>query len=214
MAGPRLRADQRRRQLLDVAREVFAERGFSGTSMDDVAAAAGVTKPVLYQHFPNKRALFTTLLEDVGYQLLTELGAATTLASNPREQVEAGFLAYFRYVRRDRAAFRLLFGASVRNDPDFAAVAERTIADASAAISALIVIDGPEEQRRVLAHAVIGLAEAVARYALLDDDPADDPETLARWVSQLAWAGLRGVTPLEEVERAEADWRDRLLGFQ
>jgi AcrR family transcriptional regulator len=182
--------------------------------MDDVAKAAGVTKPVLYQHFPNKRALFTTLLEDVGYQLLTELGAATTLASNPREQVEAGFLAYFRYVRRDRAAFRLLFGASVRNDPDFAAVAERTIADASAAISSLIVIEGTDEQRLVLAHALIGIAEAVARQSLLDDEPAEDPETLARWVAQLAWAGLRGVTPLEEVERTEADWREKLLGLQ
>lgn len=181
--------------------------------MDDVAAAAGVTKPVLYQHFPNKRALFTTLLEDVGYQLLSELGAATALASNPREQVEAGFLAYFRYVRRDRAAFRLLFGASVRNDPDFAAVAERTINDATAAISALIVIDGSEEQKLVLAHALIGLAESVARYALLDDEPKDDPETLARWIGQLAWAGLRGVTPIEEVERAEADWREKLLGL-
>ncbi|MFZ4516127.1 MAG: TetR/AcrR family transcriptional regulator [Acidimicrobiia bacterium] len=213
MAGPRLRADQRRRQLLDIARTVFAERGFSNTSMDDVATAAGVTKPVLYQHFPNKRALFVTLLDDVGLQLLTELGAATTLATNPREQVEAGFLAYFRYVRRDRAAFRLLFGASVRNDPEFSTVAERTIADASAAISALIVVEGSEEQRLVLAHALIGVAEAVARYALLDDDPRDDPETLAQWVAQLAWAGLRGVTPIAEAEQAEADWRRKLLGL-
>ncbi len=57
----RLPAEQRRRQLLDVACDVFATSGFSATAMDDIAAAAGVTKPVLYQHFPSKRALFVEL---------------------------------------------------------------------------------------------------------------------------------------------------------
>jgi AcrR family transcriptional regulator len=66
----RLPAARRRRQLLDVAQEVFASRGFHATSMDEVAEAAGVTKPVLYQHFDSKRRLYQELLEDVGQQLL------------------------------------------------------------------------------------------------------------------------------------------------
>ena len=66
----RLPADQRRQQLLDVARDVFAERGFHATSMDEIAEAAGVTKPVLYQHFPSKRSLYVELLTDTGDQLL------------------------------------------------------------------------------------------------------------------------------------------------
>ncbi|MGZ6966617.1 MAG: helix-turn-helix domain-containing protein, partial [Acidimicrobiia bacterium] len=61
----RLPAEQRRTQLVAVAVEVFGERGFHATSMDEVAEAAGVTKPVLYQHFPSKRALFRELLDDV-----------------------------------------------------------------------------------------------------------------------------------------------------
>jgi len=205
----RLPAEQRRRQLLDVGLQVFAERGFHATSMDDVALAAGVTKPVLYQHFPNKRGMYLTLLEDVGYQLLTELGAATSQAKHPHDQVEAGFLAYFRYVHRNRAGFRLLFGASVRNDSEFAEVADQTVADAAAAISGLIEIDGPEDQRLALAHALIGVAESTARWALNRDEDFD-PRQLAVWVAQMAWYGLRGVSPVD-VETPD-DWRERLIG--
>ncbi|HEX9506021.1 MAG TPA: helix-turn-helix domain-containing protein, partial [Acidimicrobiia bacterium] len=62
-SAPRLASDQRRRQLLDVACAEFADRGFHATSMDDLALAAGVTKPVFYQHFDSKRALFVAVLE-------------------------------------------------------------------------------------------------------------------------------------------------------
>ena len=67
---PRLPAARRRRQLLDVALEVFATSGFHQTSMEEVAEAAGVTKPVLYQHFGSKRELYLELLEDVGGQMM------------------------------------------------------------------------------------------------------------------------------------------------
>src|SRR3954466_6851190 len=123
----RLPAARRRRQLLGVALEVFAAHGFHATSMDEVATAAGVTKPVLYQHFPSKRALYVELLEDVGNQLLTQLASATDRATTGRQRVEEGFGAYFRFVDENRSAFRLLFGASVRNDPEFAAVADRFV---------------------------------------------------------------------------------------
>ena len=201
----RLRADDRRRQLLDVACTVFAHGGFHTTSMDDVATAAGVTKPVLYQHFPSKRALYLELLEAVGVQLLESLGAATTSAHTGRERVERGFEAYFGFVTRNRAAFRLLFGASVRNDSEFSQVADRVLDDAAELVSGLIEIEGPPEHRRVLAHALVGLAEAASRHALSATDPFGgpedseplaeviDPQVLARWVSELAWFGLRGV---------------------
>src|ERR1700760_4635450 len=123
----RLPAEQRRRQLLDVALDMFAARGFHATSMDEVATAAGVTKPVLYQHFPSKRALYVELLEDVGNQLLAQLASATDRATTGRQRVEEGFGAYFRFVDENRSAFRLLFGASVRTDPAFSPVADRFI---------------------------------------------------------------------------------------
>lgn len=196
----RLPAVERRRQLLDVSREVFAERGFHATSMDDVAEVAGVTKPVLYQHFANKRALYVELLEDVGARLLAEITAATGRAASGREQVEQGFSAYFRFVSENRAAFRLLFGASVRNDPEFAAVAERVIGEVAAVVARLIDVDAPPGHRLALAHAVVGMAEATSRRALSADlnggTEADvDPDTLADWLAELAWYGLRGIRP-------------------
>ena len=116
----RLPADQRRQQLLDVACDLFARTGFHDTSMDDIAEAAGVTKPVLYQHFPSKRALYVELLEDTGRRLLDRLAEATSRATSGRERVEAGFRAYFQFAVGDRSSFRLLFGASIRSDPEFA----------------------------------------------------------------------------------------------
>lgn len=192
MAG-RLPADQRRRQLLDNACRMFATRGFHATAMDDIAATAGVTKPVLYQHFASKRALFTELLHDLGGQLLASLGAATAGAPTGRARVEEGFLAYFRFVTQNEAAFRVLFGAAARNDAEFAAVVDRVLEDVAIAISEWIEIEGTEEHRRVLAHAVIGIAEATSRDALSPDGNGLEPDRLAAWVAELAWFGLRGV---------------------
>jgi AcrR family transcriptional regulator len=197
----RLPAEQRRRQLLDVACQVFAEHGFHATAMDDVASAAGVTKPVLYQHFPSKRALYVELLDDVGHQLLHELAHATSAATSGRERVEAGFTAYFQFVTSNEAAFRVLFGAAARNDPEFAEVVERVLDESAEAISQLIEIEGTPAHRRVLAHALIGIAEATSRDALTDDGAALEPAMLANWISELAWFGLRGVRAEQEAMR-------------
>ena len=194
----RLPAEQRRRQLLDVALDVFAERGFHSTSMDEVALAAGVTKPVLYQHFPSKRALYVELLEDVGSQLLARLTSATDRASTGRQRVEEGFGAYFGFVDENRSAFRLLFGASVRNDPEFAVVADRFIDHATAVVSTLIEIPVPEEHRLMLANALVGIAEATSRRSLAGGENVDAAR-LAAWIAEFAWFGLRGVRAGDDV---------------
>jgi AcrR family transcriptional regulator len=196
----RLPAEQRRVQLLSVAIQVFGERGFHATSMDEVAEAAGVTKPVLYQHFPSKRALYRELLDDVDAQLVNQIMEATAGAPSGRERVQEGFAAYFRFVATNRAAFRLLFGASVRNDPEFAVVAERSIDRIAALIAELIQIEAPSGHRRVLAHAIVGMAEATSRR-LTFDDAEDDPDRLAGWLAEMAWFGLRGVRADEPAER-------------
>lgn len=189
----RLPADQRRRQLLDIACRVFADSGFHASAMDDIAGAAGVTKPVLYQHFASKRALFVEVLHDVGGQLLASLGTATAEVTTGRDRVQAGFAAYFRFVTENEPAFRVLFGAAARNDPEFAVIVDRILEEVADAISQLIEIEGTAEHRRVLAHAVIGMAEATSRDALTADGTALEPDQLAAWVAELAWFGLRGV---------------------
>jgi AcrR family transcriptional regulator len=188
----RLPADQRRQQLLEVARHRFAQQGFHATSMDEIAEAAGVTKPVLYQHFPSKRALYVELLEETGRQLLSLLAEATGRAGSGRERVELGFRAYFRFVS-DRSAFRLLFGTSIRSDLDFARIVEEIVGAVAETISTLIDINATAEQRQVLANALVGMAESVGRRALQDPEQEVDGEQLAQWISELAWFGLRGV---------------------
>ncbi|MFN8036919.1 MAG: TetR/AcrR family transcriptional regulator [Acidimicrobiia bacterium] len=196
----RLPAPERRQQLLDVACEMFAERGFHSTSMDDIAATAGVTKPVLYQHFPSKRALYLELLDGIGADLLSAITAATDRATTGRERVEQGFHAYFRWVAGNRAAFRLLFGASVRNDAEFAEIADRVIEQVAEAVTTLIDIEGSSTHRTVLAHALVGIAEATSRR-LSTEDAESDPEVLASWLAEMAWFGLRGVRAEEAALR-------------
>ena len=90
MSSPRLTATARREQLLEVALEVFARAGYHGTSMNDVAEAAGVTKPVLYQHFESKRELYQALLDEVGARMLSAIGTATAGAPTAARRPSSG----------------------------------------------------------------------------------------------------------------------------
>ena len=188
----RLPAAERRQQLAETALGMFAERGLHGTSMDDIADAAGVTKPVLYQHFASKRALILELLDDVGKALLSSIADATRAAASPREQVEAGLTAYFQFVADHHNSFELMFGDGARRDEEFAEqveAVERVIAEF---IAGLINADVDDDHRLLLAHAVVGLAEGASRrwVAAGAHEPA---HVAAARVAALAWAGLRAV---------------------
>ena len=190
----RLPAARRRKQLLEVALQVFAERGFHPTSMNDLAEAAGVTKPVLYQHFGSKRELYLELLDDVGSRLREAIGKATSEATTPREQVERGVAAYFRFVHEHEAAFQVLFGGGSRRDEEFAAYARQVEDSIAETVAALIDVPGlDDDSRRLLAHGVVGLAEGASRH-WLRHGTAGDPQEQARRVAELAWAGLRGIS--------------------
>lgn len=200
-AQVRLPAAARRQQLLEVALEVFGTRGFDATSMDDLAEAAGITKPVLYQHFRSKRALYLELLDAVGAKLLAAVGEATSAAEGPRQQVEAGFTAYFRFVADQTTSFRLLFGSGAQRHADFDAEVRRVEAIIAAAVADLIEADIDPVHRQLLAYAVVGMAEGVGRHWLLTGGTAVDgavpasldPERTASRIADLVWAGLRVV---------------------
>jgi AcrR family transcriptional regulator len=194
-ATPRLPAAERRQQLLRVALEAFAEHGYHDTSMNDVAEAAGVTKPVLYQHFDSKKALYGELVVDLGAGLEQEILASVTVAGGPRQQVEAGFRAYFRWATQNSAAFRVLFAERNRTDRDLAAAVAKVESMVADTVAQFIQIEGlSETERNVLAHGVVGLAEATSRRWLGTDlGPGHDPDAFADTVAQLAWSGLRGI---------------------
>lgn len=188
----RLPAAVRRGQLIETAIEVFAADGYHDTTMDRLATAAGVTKPVLYQHFSSKRDLFLELLHEVGRRLAEAVTQATAAASSPQDQVRQGFRAYFEFVAGEGPSFRLLFGEGVRVDADFARAVHGVELEMARIIAAMIDIEGlDDDDRLVLAHGILGMAEATGRHWYVNGQPGDVAH-LAERVSDLAWFGLRG----------------------
>ena len=197
-ATTRMRASDRRRQLLDVATNVFAERGFSATIMDDIAYAGGITKPVLYQDFDSKRALYIAVLEDGGARLIESISLATTNGETLREQVSSGFDAYFDFVRDDEAAFRLLFTSSSKTDTDFVQVKNKVLEQFCDCVTSLVIDKIQNEERKLIAHSIIGLAESAAKYFYLKEIDSEvtvlTEKEFRSWVADLAWKGMRGIS--------------------
>jgi len=189
----RLPAARRRRQLLDVAIGVFAANGYHQTTMNQVAEAAGVTKPVLYQHFTSKKELFAEVLRDLGGRLEESIGKATAVATSPRNQVRAGFVAYFRFVTEERDALELLFGVHSRQEPEFIEITRNLRASIAEATAALIDVEGLDrDDRRFLAQGIVGIAEATSRHWIQEGGDGD-PEVVAEAAADLAWGGLRSL---------------------
>lgn len=195
----RLTAARRRRQLIDVALETFAGSGFNATTMEDIATAAGVTKPLLYQHFDSKRALYLELIDDVAERLVAALADAAGSEQGWQRKVGAGFEAYFRFSVENQSAMRMLFDAPADEE---LARGLRTIEEAiSDFVTPLIEADIDPDHRRAIAAAVVGMAEGVTRewlrHSLGVPDQTGDPRQeaihLAHRVADFAWGGLRSL---------------------
>ncbi len=195
--GKRLSSNQRREQLLVVASELFARSGYDATTMDQVATAAGVTKPLLYQHFESKHALYEELVTVAATRLLDKLAVAASPDATPREKVERGFDAYFSTILSDDASCRLLLAAST--DEDIARNLEAVEHSVIEFVDPLIDAGLDDDHRRLLAAAVVGTAKSAAAYWLETNDGASAAERheaagrLARRCAQLIWGGLRSV---------------------
>jgi AcrR family transcriptional regulator len=196
----RLTAARRRRQLIDVALEAFATNGFTGTTMEDIATAAGVTKPLLYQHFASKRALYLELIDDVASRLIGALAAATTSSTKTRRQVEAGFKAYFRFTIDNQSAVKMLFDSP--HDEELAR-GLRMIEDSIAAfLGPLFEASIASEYKGMLASAVVGMTEGVTRdwlrvhpehYGRSSPEAIEQANRLAARLADFAWGGFRSL---------------------
>src|SRR5437762_8993805 len=105
----RLPRHERRRQLLDAALEVFVSQGYHAAAMDDIAERAGVSKPVLYQHFPGKLELYLALLDTHCDAMIERIRSAMDATNDNRERVRGAVKAYFDFVDHEGEAFRLVF---------------------------------------------------------------------------------------------------------
>src|SRR3954452_15878887 len=143
----RLPRGARRLQLLRAAQDVFVAQGFHAAAMDDIADRAGVSKPVLYQHFPGKRELYLALLEEHVSELADRVAEAMGTTDDNRARVNAAVGAYFDFIDAEGEAFRLVFESDLPNGGDVRAVVGRGTRAWVEAIAEVIAADpgaGPE----------------------------------------------------------------------
>jgi AcrR family transcriptional regulator len=192
-SGPRLPRPARRRQLLGAAQEVFVAQGYHAAAMDDIADRAGVSKPVLYQHFPGKLELYLALLDESADELVAIVREALSSTTDNSERVPATFRAFFDYVGTSGEAFRLVFESDLSNEPAVRARLDRTMRECAEMVSQFIREDAGvgDAAARLLGVALVGMAQVSSRY-WLSTDGAIDKDVAEDLLSRLAWRGISG----------------------
>jgi AcrR family transcriptional regulator len=191
--GGRLPRQARRAQLLDAAQQVFVSVGYHAAAMDDIAERAGVSKPVLYQHFPSKLELYLALLDTSCDALVDAVRAALASTHDNQERVAATMDAYLDFVGNDGGAFRLVFESDLTSEPAVRDRVDTVSRDCAEAISAVIQEDTglPREEAMLLAAGMAGLAQVTARYWVSSGGTIGRDEA-AKLLTTLAWRGIRG----------------------
>jgi AcrR family transcriptional regulator len=198
-ARGRLSRPERRSQLLDAAREVFVASGYHAAAMDDIAARAGISKPVLYQHFPGKLELYLALLDAGADALAASVRAALDSTHDNEQRVDATISAYFGFVADPQTTFQLVFESDLTAEP---AVRERVDAVThlcTVAVAAVIAEDTDldRESAMLLAAGLTGAAQVAARWWLTQDGSLPR-ETAERLVSSLTWRGISGFPRVDD----------------
>lgn len=190
-----MRGPERRAQLLDVARKVFGRRGFHSVTMDNVAKEAGVTKPILYDHFPSKRDLYHALLESDVAKLKDRVRTALQTSAGNRERIRASFQAYFDFVDEHAEGFRLLMTEEIGAESDFVSLIKEVKDEILADVTDVMVRESEGRLDRTegetVALGLIGMAETVAQR-----NPGAKAKERKRAVDtlvRLAWRGITGL---------------------
>ena len=197
--GVRMPRRQRRAQLLGSALEVFVAQGYHAAAMDDIADRAGVSKPVLYQHFPGKLELYLALLEGTCDTMIDACRQALESTHDNKQRVAAAVDAFDAYVDKDDGAFRLVFESDLTNEPAVRAQLERVTNDCADMIAHVIHDDTglPDEASRLLAVSLVGMAQVSSRFWLAEGSELPRGEAVAL-VAGLAWRGIRGYPLTDE----------------
>jgi AcrR family transcriptional regulator len=189
----RLPRHERRRQLLDAALEVFVSQGYHAAAMDEIAERAGVSKPVLYQHFPGKLELYLALLDESVESLVEIVRDALRSNTDPKQRVAATFGAYFEYVGGNGQAYRLVFESDLSNETAVRDRLDQVQRQCADMVSRAVREDAglSDDEAHLLSVGMVGMAQVTARYWLSTRDhiPREAAEQL---VARLAWRGISG----------------------
>jgi AcrR family transcriptional regulator len=187
----RLPRSARRMQLLAAAQQVFVAQGYHAAAMDDIAERAGVSKPVLYQHFPGKLELYLALLDTHGEAIVAKVRAAMAATADNRERVTGAVRAYFDFVDHESEAFRLVFESDLRNEAAVRTRVERVEQGCIAAITDTIISDTgfSPAYAELLAAGLVGAAGHAAQFWLAGGRQMPKAEAEAL-VAALSWRGI------------------------
>jgi AcrR family transcriptional regulator len=195
----RLPRAERERQMLAAARALFAERGYGAVTMDEVAAAVGVTKPLLYTYFGNKERLYLACMEPAADELRDAVASAVAEAERPADALEPGVQAFFSFVDRDRDAWRVLFDETLPAGGEVARRVAEHREQLEAVVAGLVVARLPGRRRgraavevEALSTALLGAAESLARWWLRTG--ALSAEEAAELLIETVEPGLRART--------------------
>jgi AcrR family transcriptional regulator len=201
----RLSRRDREQQLLAVAEEVFASVGVQAASMDEIAERAGISKPVVYDHFGSKDGLLAAVVESIGERLHEVTLAATATAPTPERALSAGLTAYFEFAEAHAGKWRTMMRETTASSAAAQALEGIRFRQASmiAQVLATDLSPGPRERAMILAQAIIGASERVATYrSLLPAGSAPSIPDSTAGVMDLVWTGLQaqrlahGVLPI------------------
>ncbi|MFC6287501.1 TetR/AcrR family transcriptional regulator [Nocardioides sp. GCM10027113] len=190
---------ERRAQLLESALEVFVAQGYHAAAMDDIAERAGVSKPVLYQHFPGKLDLYLALLDVSCDTIIDNCRKALESTADNKQRVGATMTAFYEYVAGDSGAFRLVFESDLTNEPAVRDRVDRVTIECARMIAEVIHDDTglPDEASRLLAVSLVGMAQVSARF-WLSEAAGITRDDAAALVAGLAWRGIRGYPRTDE----------------
>ena len=196
----RMPRDERRAQLLSAALEVFTAAGYHSAAMDEIADRAGVSKPVLYQHFPSKLDLYLAVLDTHIDSLVFAIQRAIQSTPDNSERVQATIGAYFDFIEAEGEAFRLLFESDMSVEPAVRERLNRMTYDCAAAVSAVISLDTglPQEAAMLLGVGLIGSAQVTARHWLERDSKLSRQQAQSL-VTNIIWRGISGF-PINQVK--------------
>ena len=187
----RMPRSARRKQLLAAAQDVFVANGYHAAAMDDIAERAGVSKPVLYQHFPGKLELYLALLDTHCEALVGHVRNAMAATSDNKERVSGAMRAYFEFVDHESEAFRLVFESDLRNEPAVRERVDRVERSCIDSITETIMGDTGVQRpyAELLAAGLVGAAVTSAQFWLASGRlvAKDAAEQL---MAALAWRGI------------------------